>query len=61
MNEEQQERAMILLKAAHEILKKCDESMVVENVMYMTAIYDGTECDGNCLMGDISELIHDVE
>ncbi len=61
MNEKQQERAMILLKAAHEILKKCDESMIIEDVMSMTVTYDEAECDGDCLMGDIGELIEEVE
>ena len=52
---------MILLKAAHEILKKCDESMIIEDVMSMTVTYDEAECDGDCLMGDISQLIYEVE
>lgn len=61
MNEKQQERAMILLKAAHEILKKCDESMIIEDVMCMTAMWDEVECDGDCLMNEIGELIEEVE
>lgn len=47
------ERAKVLLKAAHQILNKCDDSPYVENALEMTADYDGTECDGFCLKEDI--------
>jgi len=51
-----QTRAQVLLKAAFDILKKCDDSPYVENVMAVTAFWDGAECDGSCLMEDIKDL-----
>lgn len=51
--EQQLERAKILLKATHDILKKSDEGPYVEEVLTLTVGYDGTECDGFCLMEDI--------
>jgi len=49
-------RAQVLLQAALDILKKCDDSPYVENVMGVTAFWDGAECDGSCLMEDIKDL-----
>lgn len=51
------DRREILLKAAYDILKKCDEGPYVKNALEETAFYDEAECDGFCLMEDIaSEL-----
>lgn len=47
-------RKDVLLKAAYDILKKCERSPVVENVLSTTAIWDDAECDGYCLMGEIA-------
>ena len=47
-------RAEILLKACYDILKKCEESPYVLEACATTAFYDGTECDGYCLMEDIA-------
>ena len=47
-------RKEVLLKAAYEILHKCNEGIYVKNVLEETAYYDGTECDGFCLMNDIA-------
>lgn len=55
---EQIARAEILLQAAYDILQKCDEGPYVKNVMDETAIWDGVECDGLCLMEDIGELLN---
>lgn len=49
------ERKEILLKATYDILKKCDEGPYVKNVLETTAIWDEAECDGFCLMEEISE------
>lgn len=54
MNED---RAIVLLKATLEILTKCDKSPVVEDVMGVTAFYDGTDCDGYCLKDDIEHYL----
>jgi len=56
------DRKDVLLKAAYDILKKCDEANKVIEVLHQTASYDGTECDGFCLMNDIADeldLPHD--
>jgi len=48
------DRKEILLKAAHEILSKCNEAPYRQNALEVTTYYDGTECDGFCLMEDIA-------
>lgn len=50
----EEDRKLVLLKAAYDVLKKCQQSMYVKNVLEQTAFYDGTECDGLCLMEDIA-------
>ena len=60
MTVEQQDQAKKLLKAASEILIKCNEGGYVKNVMEVTSIWDGVECDGNCLMEEIGELLTDL-
>ena len=47
-------RKEILLKAAHTILKKCADGYYVKNALEETALYDGVECDGQCLLDDIA-------
>ena len=47
------ERAETLLKATYELLSKQEESYFVLNLLAETIFYDGTECDGSCLMEDI--------
>ena len=41
------DRATVLLKAALDILRKCDFALEE------TTFYDEAECDGFCLKGDI--------
>lgn len=48
-------RRIVLLKAAHALLKKCEEGPFVKNALEETVFYDGTECDGYCLMNDIAD------
>jgi len=57
MNEFDVKRAKILLKAARDILTKCDESSYVADVMCETAIWDEVECDGNCLLNELNEFL----
>ena len=48
------EVAKILLKAAHQLLMKQNDSGYVLNLLAETVYYDdGLECDGSCLMDDI--------
>lgn len=51
--------ARVLLKAAYEIFKQCDDSYYVLNVLEQTTVYDGVECDGYCLMEDIETLMEE--
>lgn len=60
MNEEQQERAKILMQATLDILNKCNEGIYVKNVMEVTAIWDKAECDGYCLMEELEALINEI-
>ena len=46
------ERRGVLLLAAHELLKRIDNSNY-RDALSMTAFYDGTDCDGGCLIEDI--------
>jgi hypothetical protein len=46
-----------LLRAAFDLLQKQNKSGYVLNLLEETVFYDGTDCDGYCLMEDIrSEL-----
>ena len=55
-------RAEVLLQAAFDILKQQRDSSSVLNCLELTANYDGTTCDGLCLMQDIAdELCIDFE
>jgi len=56
-NEQLQERKTILLNAAFDILKQCNDGIYIKNVMSVTAFWDGAEYDGFCLMGDIKDLL----
>ena len=48
------DRKTILLKAAHDILRKCHDSFYVLDVMSVETFYDEADCDGYCLMEDIA-------
>lgn len=50
-------RYKILLKAAYDLLKKQDGSYYVLNLLEEDVEYDGTTCDGYCLMDDIAEVL----
>ena len=55
-------RKDILLRAAHDLLRKASEGHFVQDVLEITVYYDGAECDGSCLMEDIeAELDIDAE
>ena len=55
------DRMKVLLKATKDILTKCDNSGYVLNAMEQTAIWDSVECDGNCLLEEITELLEGYE
>ena len=54
------ERAKVLLKAAHEILRQSDTSYYVVSAMELTAFYDEAECDGHCLGTDIENWFLEI-
>jgi hypothetical protein len=54
MNEEPEDRKTTLLRAALEIIRKCNDGIYVKNFLEETAFYDGTDCDGYCLGEDIA-------
>jgi hypothetical protein len=53
-------RALVLLKAAHDLLKKQRESSYVLNLLAETVFYDDADCDGGCLMEDIGYVLDDA-
>ena len=53
-------RALELLNATLQMLKQADDSPYVKDVMTATVYYDGVECDGYCLKGDIESLLSQV-
>ena len=53
----EEDRAITLLRATLELLRKCDKSSYVLDVLGETAYYDDADCDGYCLMDDISNYL----
>lgn len=51
-------RKVILLRAAYDLLKRAKESPVVEETCSICVRYDDADCDGNCLMEDIAHEIN---
>lgn len=51
------DRKDVLLKAAYEILRNCNSSLIVKNVLEEPVFYDNVECDGFCLANDIADLL----
>jgi hypothetical protein len=47
-------RKEVLLRAAYDLLTKCERSRYVLNANETTIFYDGAECDGSCLREDIA-------
>lgn len=51
------DRKEILLKAVLDILEKQEKSNYVLNFFEQTTFYDGTICDGYCLIEDIRDCL----
>jgi hypothetical protein len=51
------ERRDVLLRAAYDILTKCDRSHFVLSAISTTAFYDDAVCDGSCLRGEIADIL----
>jgi hypothetical protein len=58
MTTREPDRKDVLLKAAFDLLRKQDLSRYVLNLLTETVPYDGTECDGHCLMQDIADELN---
>lgn len=52
-----EDRKITLLKACRKLLQKQNDTIYVLNMLETTVYYDGTECDGSCLLEDIEELL----
>lgn len=49
------DRKAVLLRAAYDILKKCNESPYTISAIEATAYWDDAECDGSCLLQEIAD------
>lgn len=49
------DRKEVLLRAAYDILKRCEDSYFVISAMETCAHYDEVDCDGGCLIEDIAD------
>ena len=49
-------RAIVLLRAAYELMRQQEESPYVLNILEQTAVWDDVECDGYCLNDEIKDL-----
>ena len=57
MNNEKYERALILLKAARDLLDRQRGTPHVLDLTFETVWYDEAQCDGFCLFDDINCLL----
>ena len=53
-NNAMKDRKDILLRAAYDLLKRSTEPGYVQDAHSILVQYDGTDCDGLCLMEDIA-------
>lgn len=51
------DRALELLKASRDLLRKADDSHFIEQATCIIVHYDDADCDGSCLMDDINLLL----
>lgn len=55
------ERAILLLSKVVELLDRQDETIYVLNILEQMVTYDEVECDGYCLKDDIEYLLSDLQ
>lgn len=53
----QNNRHLTLLRAAFDMLRKCQESHFVISPMETSVFYDEADCDGTCLLEDIATYL----
>lgn len=58
---EGEDRKTVLLKACRDMLVKCRDSYYVLNPMEASVFYDGTHCDGYCLLEDIEFVLNEEQ
>ena len=56
-----EDRKITLLKACKDLLKQCESTYAVLDILEMEVFYDGTHCDALCLLDDIEDLLADLE
>lgn len=56
-----EDRAITLLRAAEQLLEAQNSSGIVLNLLTETVFYDGANCDGYCLLNDISIYLDEVQ
>lgn len=61
VNKESLQRALYMLMVVNNLLNKQNESDYVLNLLSETLNYDGTECDGMCVMEDIKWALSDFD
>lgn len=54
------DRKITLLKACRDLLNKQNKTIYVLNMLETTVYYDGTDCDGSCLLEDIEDLLIEI-
>ena len=54
---EMEDRKDVLLRACLELLRKQENSHVTLSLLEEAVFYDGTDCDGYCLMEDIENVL----
>lgn len=54
------ERNLILMRAAYQLLKKQDRAYYVLNLLGETTVWDGAESDGYCLMEELADMLFDA-
>lgn len=53
--EQKPDRKSVLLRAAFDLLRKCEDAHYVQEACSVVVFYDGADCDGSCLLVDIAD------
>ena len=54
-------RIVYLLQAAYNLINKQNDSGYVLNILEETVNYDGSDCDGYCLLDDIKDALYALD
>lgn len=61
LENEMSDRRMELLRSCRELLQIQNESPQVLNILEQTVYYNGSECDGRCILDNINNLISEFD